>query len=293
DRAVSYGTGMAYVIALLAAGWVAAAGGDGARARAMAAEAENVARSRHDRPGLADALALAAVTADNARVTTRRLEEAAAIWREVGNPLGEAKVELVLASIDRGAGSAAMRRKAEHQLEALGVRAHQSGNVAAGLLAFLSPHDRVAVRLQSLGGFSVFRDGELVRISEWQSKRARELLKLLIARRGRPAPRGYLMETLWPFEDSERVANRLSVALTTVRGVLDPQRRFSPEHFLSADKDAVALNLDAVDIDVERFLSATDDGLDCLGRGDVARGLPALSSATVLYAGDFLEENPY
>ena len=293
DRAVSYGTGMAYVIALLAAGWVAAAGGDGARARAMAAEAENVARSRHDRPGLADALALAAVTADNARVTTRRLEEAAAIWREVGNPLGEAKVELVLASIDRRAGSAAMRRKAEHQLEALGVRAHQSGNVAAGLLAFLSPHDRVAVRLQSLGGFSVFRDGELVRISEWQSKRARELLKLLIARRGRPAPRGYLMETLWPFEDSERVANRLSVALTTVRGVLDPQRRFSPEHFLSADKDAVALNLDAVDIDVERFLSATDDGLDCLGRGDVARGLPALSSATVLYAGDFLEENPY
>ena len=241
DRAVSYGTGMAYVIALLAAGWVAAAAGEVARARELAADAEAVARGRHDRPGLAEALALAGVTAEDQRVTHRRLAEARAIWQEVGNPLGEAKVDLVLASIDTGAGSAAVRRKAELQLEALGVRAHQSGNVAAGLLTFLSPRDRVALRIQSLGGFSVFRDGDLVRVSEWQSKRARELLKLLIARRGRPAPRGYLMETLWPGEDPDRVANRLSVALTTVRGVLDPQRRFSPEQFVLADKDAVAL----------------------------------------------------
>ena len=185
------------------------------------------------------------------------------------------------------------RRKAEQQLEALGVHAHQSGNVAAGLLAFLSPRDRVAVRIQSLGGFSVLRDGELVRISEWQSKRARELLKLLIARRGRPAPRGYLMETLWPGEDPDRVTNRLSVALTTVRGVLDPQHRFGPEHFVVSDNDAVALNLDVIDIDVERFLSATSDGLDSVRRGDTARGLPILSGATVVYSGEFLEENPY
>jgi DNA-binding SARP family transcriptional activator len=165
--------------------------------------------------------------------------------------------------------------------------------VAAGLLAVLSPRDRVAVRVQSLGGFSVMRDGELVRISEWQSKRARELLKLLIARRGRPATRSYLMETLWPGEDPDRVANRLSVALTTVRGVLDPQRRFPPEHFVIADKDAVSLSLDAIDIDMERFFSATADGLERLKRGDIAHGLPILGSAAAIYAGDFLEENPY
>jgi len=293
DRAVSYGTGMSYVTAVLAAGWVALARGDRLRAREVAAEAESAARARHDRAGLADAIALAAVSAEDQRITTRRLAEAGAIWREVGNPLGEAKVDLVRASIDRGPGSAALRQKAERELEALGVRAHQSGNMAAGLLAVLSPRDRVAVRVQSLGGFSVMRDGELVRISEWQSKRARELLKLLIARRGRPATRSYLMETLWPGEDPDRVANRLSVALTTVRGVLDPQRRFPPEHFVIADKDAVSLSLDAIDIDLERFLSATADGLDRLKRGDIAHGLPILSSAAGIYAGDFLEENPY
>lgn len=293
DRAVSYGTGMSYVIAVLASGWVALAGADRTRARELAVEAESAARARHDRAGLADAIALAAMSAEDQRVTLRRLAEAGAIWREVGNPLGEAKVDLVRASIDRGAGSAAVRQKAERELEALGVRAHQSGNVAAGLLGVLTPRDRAAVRIQSLGGFSVMRDGELVRISEWQSKRARELLKLLIARRGRPATRSYLMETLWPGEDPDRVANRLSVALTTVRGVLDPERRFPPEHFVIADKDAVSLNLDAVDIDMERFLSATADGLDRLRRGEILHGLPILSSAAAIYAGDFLEENPY
>jgi ATP/maltotriose-dependent transcriptional regulator MalT/DNA-binding SARP family transcriptional activator len=293
DQAVGYGTGISYVVALLAAGWVAAAAGETARAADLAGQAEAVARARHDRAGVADALALTALTADDPRVRSRRLAEAAGIWREVGNPLGEAKVGLVLASLERGAGSAMQRRKAEQQLEALGVHAHQSGNVAAGLLEFLSPREHVAVRIQSLGGFSVLRDGELVRISEWQSKRARELLKLLIARRGRPAPRGYLMETLWPGEDPERVSNRLSVALTTVRNVLDPQHRFAPEHFVVSDNDAVALNRDVIDIDVERFLSATSDGLDSLRRGDTARGLPILSGATVVYSGDFLEENPY
>jgi ATP/maltotriose-dependent transcriptional regulator MalT/DNA-binding SARP family transcriptional activator len=293
DRAVAYGTGMAYVVALLAAGWVAAAGGDHASAREFAAQAESAARARHDRAGLADALSLAAVTAEDPRIAGRRLHEAAAIWRDVGNPISEAKVDLVIATIDGGSGSVAVRRKAERQLEALGVRSHQSGTAAAGLSAFLGPRDRAAVRIQSLGGFSVLRDGELVRISEWQSKRARELLKLLIARRGRPATRSYLMETLWPGEDSERVANRLSVALSTVRGVLDPQRRFPPEHFVVADKDAVALDVDAIDIDVERFLSMTADGLDSVRRGDVSRGIPILSAATAAYTGDFLEENPY
>jgi ATP/maltotriose-dependent transcriptional regulator MalT/DNA-binding SARP family transcriptional activator len=293
ERALAYGTGMSYVLALLARGWVAATSGDMALARDTAVRAEAAARVRHDRAGLADATALLAMTAEDERTTSRRLSEAGAMWREIGNPLGEAKVDLILASIDRGAGSAALRRKAERQLEALGVRAHESGTVAAGLLAFLSPRDGMAVRIQSLGGFSVLRDGELVRVSEWQSKRARELLKLLIARRGRPATRAFLMETLWPGEDPERVANRLSVALTTVRGVLDAQHRFPPEHFVLSDKDSVALNLDALDIDIERFLATTSDGLAGLRRGDVAGALAMLNTATAAYTGDFLEENPY
>ena len=56
--------------------------------------------------------------------------------------------------------------------------------------------------------------------------------KVLVARRGRPVPRTVLMEALWPDEDEERLSNRLSVALTTVRSILtleaEPRRRVRP-----------------------------------------------------------------
>jgi DNA-binding SARP family transcriptional activator len=160
-------------------------------------------------------------------------------------------------------------------------------------LAMVGPREAVAIRIHSLGGFSVLRDGHAVSTSEWQSKKARELLKLLVARRGRPAPRPYLMETLWPGEEPPRVANRLSVALSTIRNVLDPGRRFPPNHVLHADSDSVAISLDAVEVDLERFLTAAADGLRLVRRGEPDRGLPILEAAIVAYTGSFLEENPY
>jgi DNA-binding SARP family transcriptional activator len=156
-----------------------------------------------------------------------------------------------------------------------------------------APDQAMALRIQSLGGFAVLRDDQPVRTSEWQSRRARELLKLLVARRGRPAPRPYLMETLWPGEEPERVANRLSVALSIIRGVLDPRRCSPPDQFVRADCGSVAINLDAVDVDLERFLAAAGDGRRLLRRGETHRALPTLEAAVVAYRGDFLEENPY
>jgi DNA-binding SARP family transcriptional activator len=135
--------------------------------------------------------------------------------------------------------------------------------------------------------------GQQVTRAAWQSRRARDLLKLLVARRGRPVPRGVLMEALWPDEDPARVANRLSVALSTIRGVLDPDRRFATDEFIAGDNDTVALNLDTVEVDLERFLALAAEGLADVERGDVARGLPLLASAGAAYTGDFLEENPY
>jgi DNA-binding SARP family transcriptional activator len=175
----------------------------------------------------------------------------------------------------------------------MGLSARPGGNVAAGLLAVAIRADPASLRIQSLGGFAVLREGHVVRVSEWQSKRARELLKVLVARRGRPASRFYLMETLWPGEDPDRVSNRLSVALTTVRNVLDPEHRRPPEAFIRADKDSVHLDLSALDIDLERFLAAAGEGLGALRRGAAADAISVLEEATVAYAGDFLVENPY
>jgi DNA-binding SARP family transcriptional activator len=149
------------------------------------------------------------------------------------------------------------------------------------------------VAIRALGGFRVFRHEALVPLRAWQSKKARDLLKLLVARRGRPAPRECLIEALWPDEDPRKTANRLSVALSTVRAVLDPEHRFEPEHYVVAGRDAVALDTRWVTLDLETFVSEAEAGLAlvCAGREDGAR--PLLEAAERAYAGDFLEEDLY
>src|SRR5262245_50232351 len=48
------------------------------------------------------------------------------------------------------------------------------------------------VAIGSLGAFRLFRDGVPVPATAWQSKKARTLLKILVARRGRSTPRELL-----------------------------------------------------------------------------------------------------
>jgi DNA-binding SARP family transcriptional activator len=162
-------------------------------------------------------------------------------------------------------------------------------------LAYSGPslrEEESGVAIRSLGAFRLFRDGVPVPVTAWQSKKARTLLKILVARRGRSTPRDLLMEALWPEQDPARLANRLSVALATVRAVLDPQKRRPPEHFVTADKDSIRLDLEHVTVDVEEFLRRANEGL-ALIRRPPDEGAGALAEAEALYIGDFLEEDLY
>jgi DNA-binding SARP family transcriptional activator len=152
-------------------------------------------------------------------------------------------------------------------------------------------HPRLAIR--SLGTFAVERDGRLVGPSEWQSKKARDLLKILVCRRGRPVTREALLEALWPEQDPARTANRLAVALSTARVVLDPARRFASDHFIAADRSAVRLESGRVVVDVERFLTTARAGLTCCRDGRVREGRELLETAEEAYRGEFLEEDLY
>jgi DNA-binding SARP family transcriptional activator len=160
-----------------------------------------------------------------------------------------------------------------------------------GVLSVAEEQAGVAVRC--LGAFRVLRAGQPVPVAAWQSKKARTLLKILVARRGRATTRDYLMEVLWPEEPVEVVTRRLSVALATARAVLDPDKRHPPDHFIVADKDALRLMLENLPVDVERFLALADEGLACHREGRLDAARAALQAADALYAGDFLEEDRY
>jgi len=149
------------------------------------------------------------------------------------------------------------------------------------------------VAIRSLGTFRVFRDGVPVPAAAWPSKKARTLLKILIAPRGRNTARDLLMETLWPKQDPAKLANRLSVALATVRAVLDPDRRRPSGYFVAADKDSLRLDPEHLAVDVEEFLRRAHEGLALARAGRTDEAAAGLAEAEALYLGDFLEEERY
>lgn len=280
------------VAALVAAGWVALARGEREIAERYADEATREARARRNRPGLAEALELEVLASPEPARQTRGLEEAIAIWREIKNPLAEARAELALARLSPGSASRTLEERALRRLQVLGVRP-EAAAAAAGLLACVPHEESPPIAIWTLGGFRVLRSGQPVPASDWQSKKARDLVKILLARRGRPTPRDVLMDALWPEEDARRLANRLSVALATARAVLDPDRRFPSEHFIGGDDSALWLDLTHLPVDVERFLAETSAGFALQRGGQTADAREVLAAAEAKYTGDFLEEDLY
>ena len=277
--------------ALTAQGWIALAHGERASAARLAARAETRARKRRDRFGLAESLELRAFSAAIPASESGSLREALAIWREMGSGLREAAVELGLARLSRGVAAQAAAARAEQRLGQLGVRVSAAG--PAGLTRAIARGGQVALAIETLGGFQVRRRDEIVPPSAWRSKKAQSLLKILVSHGGHPVPRDVLKEKLWPDAEPATLANRLSVALSTVRAILDPDRRFPGDHFISTGSDAIKLELDHVAIDVEVFLHDVAAGEARRGAARPAEATEHLRAAVAMYAGDFLEEDLY
>src|SRR5690606_1643368 len=104
-----------------------------------------------------------------------------------------------------------------------------------------------------LGSFEVVSlDGE---VAHWQSRKARELLKILVARRGAAIERETVMDLLWPGLAPQQVANRFAVAATTVRRALDPRGMRPSNTYLETMGNLVRLRIENIDVDAERFLA--------------------------------------
>jgi DNA-binding SARP family transcriptional activator len=291
DESIEVGRHGYQITGLLVAARLAIERGDRVEAAILAAEVDRMARGRRDRPSLAGALEVLAQVSGSVVERRARLDEATALWLETGSPFGLASCLLVRSRALAGGEAVDAAVEAERIFREIGARGPAAD--AAARVSELRAASVPPVAIAALGGFRILRDGAPVPLAEWQSKKARDLLKILVARRGRPVSREALFESLWPDDDPEPLANRLSVALTTVRSVLDPHRRFGAEHYIRADKTSVALDLDHLSTDVETFflLAERARALGATDRDGTAFG--ALAEAEASYTGDFLEEDPY
>ena len=288
EKAIDTDAGIGRASALAAAGWVAWHQGDKVRARMLADEAAQIARTRRDLPGLGEVLELqAAVDPDAAE---QHLDLAAQVWRQLDVPIALARVELARSRLIGGIEGSVMAGRAAESLQRHGA----TGMAREARLAESTMSRRAegtGLLVKTLGGFDVMIDGEPAPRSAWQSKVAREILWMLVAARGRPLTRETLIDRLWPDEDLARASNRLSVALSTIRKILDPDGS-RPDCIIS-DRDSVRINREAVAIDVEQFLETAAEGRRLLATGSRDRGLALLRSAEDRYVGEFLEEEPY
>jgi ATP/maltotriose-dependent transcriptional regulator MalT/DNA-binding SARP family transcriptional activator len=289
-EALDSDAGIGEVEVTLAAGWIALVRADIPGAAAWAARALSAAGTRRQGPRLAEAIELAALAGPPAE-RDARLAEAAELWAELGHGLGAA-VNAYLRTRLAGEPSGS----AEYRLRLMSVpggadRAGAARHAAGPLRWLAGDHAPPAVRLRTLGGFVLLRDEAEVTAEQWRSRKARDLLKLLVAHRGRTVSRDVAAETLWPGEAPARLPNRLSVALSTLRTVLDPGRRFPADHYVLADR--AGLRLGALDVDVLAFLRTAEEGMRhrIAGRADRARAV--LAAAETMYTGDFLADDPY
>lgn len=280
-RAVAEASALERAQALNASAWAALLGGDPTRTHALASEATQDAQRTTDRAALATALELRAVS--TSQPDAALLRAAADIWSDLGDPIAAARAALALALVTADQRGVAQARGALAQ-----YGASEDVGVTGNLVATQAP-DRVSV--STLGRFGVIVGGQRVPTSAWQSRKVRELLKLLAARGGRPISREAAADALWPGDAYQLAGARLSVLLTKLRTVLDPDKSHPADYYLDADKTMLGLHTDNIHIDVVEFLAAAERGSRLVAQGRLDEAESALEKAELLYVGDFLDDD--
>jgi DNA-binding SARP family transcriptional activator len=147
---------------------------------------------------------------------------------------------------------------------------------------------RVHVRL--LGGFELTVDGVPVDLAHVRP-RVRSLLHLLSLHAGTFVHRDVLADTLWPDVEAEAGQRGLQVAVSALRGLLEPGTPPRQTALLPRRGDAYGLMLPpGSGTDVQEFETALDHARQARRRGDAAAAMAAWRAALDAYRGDLLPE---
>jgi DNA-binding SARP family transcriptional activator/predicted negative regulator of RcsB-dependent stress response len=288
EEAMRVSTPVGHAMPVVAAGWVQLSAGDTGSATTLAEQGVELATRHRDLPRLADALELGALAragtdarGDDERVDAQ-LREAGEIWRDLGMPVRVLTNEIVVAYRRRDRLTATVARD---ELRSLGVH-DDIWRVGGPLRAVARPIVAEEIRVHVLGQFGVELGAEAVPAAAWPSRKARDVLRVLACRGARGIGRERLGALVWP--DAQAVGNRLSVALSHVRSVLDPQRRLTDSVVLS-DGGVVRLDLRHVSVDLVDFTDAARAAL-AAARAGSPRAAPLLEGAAAMHTGDLLED---
>jgi len=157
----------------------------------------------------------------------------------------------------------------------------------------IADRDRHVLEVHLLGSFCAFVDG--CPVTDWRSGRSKALFKYLLNHRQRHIPREQLMEALWPEGDPHASINSLRVAVHNLRQVVADCGQHSGRGAFILFEDGTYRWSSRVDfwVDVEEFERHWQAGRRLEMEGDLHAAMRQFEAAESLYAGDFLEDDPY
>jgi DNA-binding SARP family transcriptional activator len=136
--------------------------------------------------------------------------------------------------------------------------------------------------------------GSAVLEGDWLSHRPGQVLKYLVAMRGRPVGSDELLEAFWPQPGGTPAATNVRQAVHALRQRLEPDRdrQAHSRYVVGRRGGGYELAAGLVVVDADAFVAAAETGLNAVREGDASRALTALGRAAALYRGDFLADEP-
>lgn len=169
---------------------------------------------------------------------------------------------------------------------------------AGGIVLHLRTDDDVReaderLRIRVLGPMQLELGGAVLE-GDWLAHRPGQVLKYLVAARGRPVNADELLEAFWPQTDGMPAATNVRQAVHALRDRMEPDReRQAASRYVTGRRGGgYELVGGMVVVDADVFTAAAEAGLAALRDGDGARAETALSRAAALYRGDFLADEP-
>jgi DNA-binding SARP family transcriptional activator len=149
------------------------------------------------------------------------------------------------------------------------------------------------LRIRALGPMQL-EVGGAVLDGDWLGHRPGQVLKYLVAARGRPVGSEELLRAFWPQPGGSPAATNVRQAVHALRDRLEPrrERQIQSRYVAGRRGGGYELTDGAVLVDADAFAAAADSGLSALRDGDTARAVAALTRASALYRGDFLADEP-
>lgn len=152
-----------------------------------------------------------------------------------------------------------------------------------------------SLRIQTLGPFNIWRDGQL--IDAWEPAEAKTIVKLLLTRRAageRAVSPDELIKWLWPEADPDSGRKQLLPLLNSARHALEPDIEPQDSNFILRSSTGYYFDLSGdVTWDVRELRRLASEASARQRDGDGQAAIAAYEAARALYVDDFMTEDRY